>query len=524
MPRNTRNTKQDHKEAEEVAAQVHQDPLEEMEEHDVEASHVIEQGMEPETQQVETTTTQVQEKQGQTDFNSLIAYLQKLGVKLEAKMDENKKENREELEQITGKLQNIIDRSVSNLRQDIKKNIEIMEEKNKKWMEEQEAKAKKLEEKIHRKMEEEIEKVKEEVDYVKSDLQIVKEDNKEFQIDMEKKIERKIGETTEETRRMLGGTIEEVKKDMERQEEAVRTIRFKVEEYGRGMVPTQGGTQKIIYVGQEGSTKFDGNIRTMHPKVFIKLIRNKVRGLYDLEEVKEVIRMHMTGNAILWFAAKEEEFKDLKDIENKLVKYFWGESQQALFRERLYFSKYYEEGRVSMSAYAMQLYNIAQHLEPRMEEQEIVLYIARHFNDQIAETVAMQDLKTLEQLTTYLIRVERSHRYNQNKNYNRKGTNTYNEKGYGNSQQKYSESRYNGRNQNTSRNRSDWYRGRNYPSNNNYNYPNRSSDNSRQQTEYRNTKQNDTQQNQARVNNVQLKATAPEYMPQEQNFQQRTSQ
>ncbi|CAH1110836.1 unnamed protein product [Psylliodes chrysocephalus] len=58
--------------------------------------------------------------------------------------------------------------------------------------------------------------------------------------------------------------------------------------------------------------------------------------------------------------------------------------------------------------YAMQLYNTAQYLERNMREKELVLYIARQFNQEMAKTIAVHNIKKMESLSSYLQRLERS--------------------------------------------------------------------------------------------------------------------
>ncbi|XP_056648541.1 uncharacterized protein PF3D7_1120000-like [Diorhabda sublineata] len=113
-------------------------------------------------------------------------------------------------------------------------------------------------------------------------------------------------------------------------------------------------------------------------------------------------------HALMWFCNKEEQIIDMEGFETQFLMYFWGEIQQANFRERLYFGKFDYNKNKNLNSYAMQLYNIAQYLEPAMKEEELVLYVGRHFNAEMSETIVLHNIKTMDNMSSYLQRVERS--------------------------------------------------------------------------------------------------------------------
>lgn len=51
--------------------------------------------------------------------------------------------------------------------------------------------------------------------------------------------------------------------------------------------------------------KFDGNINVIHPKVFMKIMKSKMKALWDMMEKKIIIRGMLSGHALLWFCNKE---------------------------------------------------------------------------------------------------------------------------------------------------------------------------------------------------------------------------
>ncbi|XP_056647233.1 probable serine/threonine-protein kinase clkA [Diorhabda sublineata] len=84
------------------------------------------------------------------------------------------------------------------------------------------------------------------------------------------------------------------------------------------------------------------------------------------------------------------------------------QNEEANFRERLYFGNFDYNKNKNLNSYAMQLYNIAQYLEPAMKEEELVLYVGRHFNAEMSETIVLHNIKTMDNMSSYLQRVERS--------------------------------------------------------------------------------------------------------------------
>ncbi|KAJ8946979.1 hypothetical protein NQ317_003915 [Molorchus minor] len=164
--------------------------------------------------------------------------------------------------------------------------------------------------------------------------------------------------------------------------------------------------------------KFDGNINKIHPKVFVQIIINKVKhNKNNIEDIKETIRENLEKDALVWFCGKDHEIENIQDFENLFLKQFWGEYAQNSVREKLYFGKFNYNLSNSLNLYALRLYAIAKHLTPAMEESDIVLYISRHFKAEVAENLAIHNIKTMDQLSNYLNRIERNMNTTQRSNF-----------------------------------------------------------------------------------------------------------
>lgn len=83
-------------------------------------------------------------------------------------------------------------------------------------------------------------------------------------------------------------------------------------------------------------------------------------------------------------------------------------------RKRLYFGNYEEMSGNGLDKYALQLQTNAKYLQPRMKEEGIVMFIARHFKPGIAETIALQILQRIQQLSNYLKRMVNTNNFNAN--------------------------------------------------------------------------------------------------------------
>ncbi|CAH1103041.1 unnamed protein product [Psylliodes chrysocephalus] len=290
---------------------------------------------------------------------------------------------------------------------------------------------------------------------IQTNLSVMEEENL--------KLERKIINQKEEHTRLL-------KEERLKMEEEIRKIKI--------------GTASTNYIqlcyGQN-NIKFEGDIKKLHPKVFVNIIRNRVTKTNEVEKLREILREYLTGHALIWFSSKEPEINTFEDFEKQILALYWGTVTQSLVRERLQFGKYDENRNTNRNTYIMQIYSQVQYLEPKIPEEQAVILLYRHFKSQVTETVAIQNMKIMEQFNNYLMLIERStnpQRYRQNKNFQTmQNTNhTYN------------------RNHNTRRYNNNNYMGR-YKNNQNYSqngYNNNTNQNAygRSQTEYNQYRQN----------------------------------
>lgn len=263
---------------------------------------------------------------------------------------------------------------------------------------------------------------------------IMEEENLRLQATLRKEMQEKMRLTTEPIGQVNGTeTSETFKKEMEKRlNEMQRQLQAATEAKTTG---EYGTPLHLSCVGKlDDTVKFCGDYRKIHPMNFIKTIKNKSRKIVNIDDLKEYLRMNLTGQALLWLNCKETEINSLDDFEYLFKKTFWGEIQQAKVRERLYFGKFDPQRSNSLTNYALQVYAQIQHLTPGIAESEIVMFISRHYKQEIAEIIAINNIIKFDQLVSYLSRIERNldsnltNRVNnrQNNNFNSNNARTYN--------------------------------------------------------------------------------------------------
>lgn len=117
----------------------------------------------------------------------------------------------------------------------------------------------------------------------------------------------------------------------------------------------------------------------------------------------------MRGNASNWVEVNDLE--DIEEAKESFREYFWGNEQQAKFRESLYTGKYKSEKGETMAQYAMGLARQAKYLEPPMNDHEIIRCVKRHFGSEIAREIRPSTAKTIGELTSLLGDMEYEKRF-----------------------------------------------------------------------------------------------------------------
>uniref|UniRef100_A0A6P7HI30 Uncharacterized protein LOC114349077 n=1 Tax=Diabrotica virgifera virgifera TaxID=50390 RepID=A0A6P7HI30_DIAVI len=160
--------------------------------------------------------------------------------------------------------------------------------------------------------------------------------------------------------------------------------------------------ETIIHSAEDVEIRFGGDVKKLHPVIFISNLKKKVRYIGNFETAKETIRNHLKDEASLWFYSKEEELDNWHKFEQKFLSYFWGKIQQIEINKELQNGRYHDRMGISEQTYALQLYNNAKHLHYHYSSEQIVELIARHFEDTLENHITLQNYKDIDSLCQFL--------------------------------------------------------------------------------------------------------------------------
>ncbi|XP_029679911.1 uncharacterized protein LOC115245642 [Formica exsecta] len=149
---------------------------------------------------------------------------------------------------------------------------------------------------------------------------------------------------------------------------------------------------EISYKGRE-----DGQ----NPIKFLK----RFEKIAEYENIERRDQLHyfkkcMRGNASNWVEVSDPE--SIEEAKESFREYFWGDEQQARFRENLYTGKFKSEKGESMAEYIMNLARQAKFLDPPMSDHEIIRSVKKHFSSEIMREIRPSTVKTINELTTLL--------------------------------------------------------------------------------------------------------------------------
>lgn len=150
--------------------------------------------------------------------------------------------------------------------------------------------------------------------------------------------------------------------------------------------------------------KFHGDNRN-NPKIFIKNMGQNLGKIKDEQRMKNAIRSTMKGEAEVWFSMVEETITTFEEFKAAFLKKYWGETEQDRVRGNLNWGRYkgYERSREN---YAIRLINLAQQVEPKYEERELIKAVARHFEREVKSRIGIERVMTLEEFLELLKRFD----------------------------------------------------------------------------------------------------------------------
>ncbi|KAJ8956046.1 hypothetical protein NQ317_000846 [Molorchus minor] len=119
----------------------------------------------------------------------------------------------------------------------------------------------------------------------------------------------------------------------------------------------------------------------IHPKIFITRLKYHINRLSAECDIKQEIQSYLCGDTNLWYQMIENKFVNIEQFEQLFLKQYWNEYKQQKVR--------------------FNLFN-----EPKFSEIEMIRYLARHFTDDIRNTVITQRINTIEMFIDYLREID----------------------------------------------------------------------------------------------------------------------
>ncbi|XP_050516292.1 GATA zinc finger domain-containing protein 4-like [Diabrotica virgifera virgifera] len=408
-------------------------------EEDVEVEENVEVDGETQQEEQEQSVAQVlQETTGITqerEENVNMTALMSLMMQINKKLEENSKEIKEDMKKMEQKLE-------ENSRKMEQNNAKIVKRLEKQMDEKFDALEKKLASEI-------------------------KDIHMERNIEIQKyNLEAKIYEERRKTEEKLDDMLQNIQTNNHQ----IRNVEQKIEDISQ----IRDIGRPYLNLTNETGIKFSGNIKNLHPRVYINSLKHKLRSVNNINDIKDYIRMTLSDNAATWFASIENDLDNLQTFENQFLNYYWGELEQARFREVLYFGKYNRNLSLNMVDYALKLITVAKYLEPPLREDETVLNVSRHFDADVVQTVTVQNIQTVDSFINFIQRVQRGYitsnnsKNRQSYNNNRYGSNSHNFNNNNNTSYERQGNRENFNN-NTNDNRQERQGNRENFNNNNYN-------------------------------------------------------
>ena len=120
-----------------------------------------------------------------------------------------------------------------------------------------------------------------------------------------------------------------------------------------------------------------------------------------------VIGSCLRGTAKDWWDLTKEEDDDFDTFCEKFMERYWGESVQHEAKSRLEFGFYHTGSEIGMATYALQAFREARSLTPPLRDGEIILKLARHFNEDIRSMIIGRSISCLKDLLNILEKFDR---------------------------------------------------------------------------------------------------------------------
>lgn len=228
-----------------------------------------------------------------------------------------------------------------------------------------------------------------------------------------------------------------------------------------------------IALDQSRIPQYDGMLTPTHPADFLE----KVDQYFSIIQVSDQRKIHFVSDnfihkARLWYDTLLPPPSNYKDFVSLFRHYFWSNSLQRSIRNELY-RPHFHRDYSTMTEHAMDWINRARHLQPPIDQTEMVDQITSHFSYNIALALRGLRITTTNDLIQQLTYLQCAHAPSNNSNAPSNNSNNNNNTLSNSRQQNSYNNPSNSRQQNSYNNPSGQNSQNRYPSRqqNNYNRP-----------------------------------------------------
>lgn len=196
--------------------------------------------------------------------------------------------------------------------------------------------------------------------------------------------------------------------------------------------------------------KYNGQLSPTHPADFL----DKVDQYFLMHNASDQVKINFisdnfTGKALLWYNTLLPPPINYNDFVELFRDYFWSQSLQRSVRNELY-RPHYHRDEATMSEHAMDWISRARHLQPPIDQMEMVDQITSHFSYNVSLALRGLRILTTNELIKQLTYLQRSNTPHNNQNNN--GNSNNNSRPNSQQQQYYPNSGPQNQNRNPSRN------------------------------------------------------------------------
>ncbi|XP_031346454.1 uncharacterized protein LOC116176294 [Photinus pyralis] len=272
-----------------------------------------------------------------------------------------------------------------------------------------------IEQKIEQQAQETEQKITEKIDHQSEKLKQIQLSFKEANKQLRKEVEQQIGDQREECN-YRANTVLNIcdgrwKQLVETQE--------KVKELSSGVTEIETKIQNTIreiqHVGIRSNTssgevfkmsdsiklipEFDGQSKVMQPLEFLKFLENAWKNVNITEENKLNITMRkLSGSAKMWADISNTDWNCFENFKQDFMEQYWSQKIQDEVRMKIMGHREYQSRNGNYVDHARYWIKQAMHLNPPMEERQIVNSLSKHYPKEVERALVSAGVKNKKEM------------------------------------------------------------------------------------------------------------------------------